>query len=95
MCIRDRYYGLLELGEIGGIWKNVAGRYEINGKKIYAKQIYAEPETYFDEYVMQALDEIAQREFSYLFKDNFFRSLFKIVRLNKRYDLSRELFIIN
>jgi RecA/RadA recombinase len=61
----DRYYGLLELGEIGGIWKNVAGRYEINGKKIYAKQIYAEPETYFDEYVMQALDEIAKREFSY------------------------------
>ena len=30
----DRYYGLLELGEIGGIWKNVAGRYEINGKKV-------------------------------------------------------------
>ena len=25
----DRYYGLLELGEIGGLWKNVAGRYEI------------------------------------------------------------------
>ena len=21
----DRYYGLLELGEIGGLWKNVAG----------------------------------------------------------------------
>ena len=34
----DKYYGLLELGEIGGLWKNVAGRYEINGKKIYAKQ---------------------------------------------------------
>ena len=61
----DKYYGLLELGELGGLWKNVAGRYEINGKKIYAKQIYAEPETYFDEYVMQALDEIAQKEFSY------------------------------
>ena len=25
----DRYYGLLELGEIGGLWKNVAGRYEM------------------------------------------------------------------
>ena len=61
----DKYYGLLELGEIGGLWKNVAGRYEIGGKKIYAKQIYAEPENYFDEYVMQALDEIAQKEFSY------------------------------
>ena len=61
----DKYYGLLELGEIGGLWKNVAGRYEIGGKKIYAKQIYAEPENYFDEYVMQALDEIAKKEFSY------------------------------
>ena len=61
----DRYYGLLELGEIGGLWKNVAGRYEINGKKIYAKQIYANPEEYFTSEVMQALDEIAQKEFSY------------------------------
>ena len=61
----DRYYGLLELGEIGGLWKNVAGRYEMNGKKIYAKQILADPETYFTDEVMQALDEIAQQEFSY------------------------------
>ena len=61
----DRYYGLLELGEIGGLWKNVAGRYEINGKKIYAKQILAEPDTYFTPEVMQALDEIAKKEFSY------------------------------
>ena len=61
----DRYYGLLELGEIGGLWKNVAGRYEIGGKKLYAKQILSEPETYFTDDVMQALDEIAQSEFSY------------------------------
>jgi len=61
----DKYYGLLELGEIGGLWKNVAGRYEMNGKKIYAKQILADPETYFTNEVMQALDEIAQNEFSY------------------------------
>jgi len=61
----DRYYGLLELGEIGGLWKNVAGRYEMNGKKIYAKQILANPEEYFTPDVMQALDEIAAKEFSY------------------------------
>jgi len=61
----DRYYGLLELGEIGGLWKNVAGRYEIGGKKIYAKQILSDPDTYFTDEVMQALDEIAQKEFSY------------------------------
>jgi len=61
----DKYYGLLELGEIGGLWKNVAGRYEMNGKKIYAKQILANPEEYFTPEIMQALDEIAQKEFSY------------------------------
>ena len=61
----DRYYGLLELGEIGGLWKNVAGRYEMDGKKIYAKQILANPEEYFTEEVMQKLDEIAKEEFSY------------------------------
>ena len=61
----DRYYGLLELGELGGMWKNVAGRYEMNGKKIYAKEIYKNPEKYFTPEVMQALDEIAQKEYSY------------------------------
>ena len=61
----DRYYGLLELGELGGLWKNVAGRYEMNGKKVYAKQILKEPEVYFTPEVMEQLDEIAKNEFSY------------------------------
>ena len=61
----DRYYGLLELGERGGLWKNVAGRYEMNGKKVYAKQILKGPETYITTEVMQALDEIAAQEFRY------------------------------
>ena len=61
----DRYYGLLELGELGGLWKNVAGRYEIDGKKIYAKQIYAEPEKYFTDDIMNKLDEISKKHFSY------------------------------
>ena len=75
MCIRDRlyydergldrYYGLLDLGEIGGMWKNVGGRYEIDGKKVYGKQIYAEPEKYFTEEVMSKLDEISKNTFSY------------------------------
>lgn len=61
----DRYYGLLELGELGGLWKNSAGRYEINGKKIYAKQILANPEEYFTEEVMKQLDDIAKQHFTY------------------------------
>ena len=61
----DRYYGLLELGEIGGLWKNVAGRYEIDGKKLYAKQILKDPETYFTPEVMEKLDVIAKGTYSY------------------------------
>jgi RecA/RadA recombinase len=61
----DRHYGLLELGELGGLWKNVAGRYEMNGKKVYAKEILKNPDKYFTEEVLQKLDEIAQEEFSY------------------------------
>jgi RecA/RadA recombinase len=61
----DRYYGLLELGELGGLWKNVGGRYEIDGKKIYAKAIYAEPEKYFTQEVLERLDLIAKDQFSY------------------------------
>ena len=61
----DRYYGLLELGEIGGLWKNVAGRYEMGGKKVYAKQILADPDQYFTDEVMEKLDAIANQQFSY------------------------------
>ena len=61
----DRYYGLLDLGEEAGMWKNVAGRYEIGGKKVYAKEIYKNPEKYFTEDVMKKLDETSQKLFSY------------------------------
>jgi len=61
----DRYYGLLELGELGGLWKNVAGRYEIDGKKVYAKAIYKDPESYFTPELLEKLDAIAQQHFAY------------------------------
>ena len=61
----DRYYGLLELGELGGMWKNVAGRYEMNGKKIYGKEILKNPTEYFTDDIMKQLDTIAQKQFSY------------------------------
>ena len=61
----DKYYGLLDLGEIGGLWKNVAGRYEMDGKKVYAKEIYKNPEKYFTEEVMKKLDEISKEQYSY------------------------------
>jgi len=57
---------LLELGELAGMWKNVAGRYEIDEtKKVYAKAILKDPEVYFTEEVMQQLDAAANKNFSY------------------------------
>jgi RecA/RadA recombinase len=61
----DRYYGLLELGESTGVIKKVGNRYEIDGKKVYAKEVYANPEKYFTEDLMSRLDEAAQKEFTY------------------------------
>jgi RecA/RadA recombinase len=61
----DKYYGLLDLGELGGLWKNVAGRYEMNGKKVYAKEIYKNPDKYFTDDIMEKLNNIAVEEYSY------------------------------
>ena len=61
----DRHYGLLELGEEAGLWKQIAGRYEIDGKKVFAKAVYAEPEKYFTPEVLERLDEAARGIFSY------------------------------
>lgn len=62
----DKYFGLLELGEKGGLWKNVAGRYDMgDGKKVYAKVILKDPEQYFTPEVMEKLEVIAKGTFSY------------------------------
>ena len=61
----EKYYGLLELGEKHGVFTKVAGRYDIDGNKFYAKQILSDPERFFTEEVMSKLDEAAKKEFSY------------------------------
>lgn len=66
----ERHYGMLELGERAGLWTNRAGRYEIDGKKLYGKQILANPEEYFTPEVLDILDKQAQKEFLYGATDN-------------------------
>ena len=61
----DRYYGLLELAEAAGIWKNIAGRYEVDGKKVYGKTILENPEKFFTDEVMSQIDIAARDTFSY------------------------------
>ena len=61
----DPYYGLLSLGEKYEVFKKVGNRYEIGEAKVYPKNVYENPEKYFTPEVLQALDECAQKEFSY------------------------------
>ena len=60
----DRYFGLLN-SEKGGLWKNMAGRYDMGDGKKICKEIYKNPEKYFTEEVMEKLDVIVQGLFSY------------------------------
>ena len=61
----DRYYGLPQLAAAAGIWSYSANRYEVDGKKIYEKEILKNPEKYFTEEVMKQIDEYAKQKFSY------------------------------
>ena len=62
----DKYYGLLELAEKYEIFKKVGTRYDVgNGTTQFGKTILENPEKYFTPEVMQALDEVAKKEFSY------------------------------
>ena len=61
----DRYYGLLEFGEKMGVFNKSGNRYEIGESKLYGKQILKDPEKYFTEDVMAALDACAKQEYSY------------------------------
>ena len=61
----DRHYGLLEFGEKHGVFKKSGNRYEIDGKTLYGKSIYDNPEKYFDKDIMKQLEEAAKKEFLY------------------------------
>ena len=43
----------------------IRDRYEIDGKKVYAKAVYKDPEKYFTPEILEQLDVIAQGEFKY------------------------------
>jgi len=62
----DKHYGLLDLAEKHEIFKKVGTRFDIgDGTTQFGKTILENPEKYFTPEIMQALDEAAQKEFSY------------------------------
>jgi len=61
----DRYYGLLELAEKYEILKRVGTRYDVDGAKLYGKEILKNPEKYFTEKLMSDLNIACETEFKY------------------------------
>jgi len=62
----DRHYGLLELGEVCGVFKKVSTRYEMpDGTKVFGKSINTEPEKYFTDEVLGKIDEYTKKKFTY------------------------------
>ena len=61
----DQYYGLLELGEKHGIFIRKGNRILTGESSVYPSAILADPNKYFTKEIMQALDEVASKEFKY------------------------------
>ena len=61
----DEYYGLLELGEKHGIFIRKGNRILTGESSVYPSAILADPNKYFTKEIMQALDEVASKEFKY------------------------------
>ena len=61
----DEYYGLLEWGEKHGIFIRKGNRILTGESSVYPSAILADPNKYFTKEIMQALDEVASKEFKY------------------------------
>jgi len=61
----DKYYGLLELGQQHGVFERVGNRVKTEHGNVYPSAIYKDPEKFFTEEILQALDECAKKEFCY------------------------------
>jgi hypothetical protein len=62
----DRYYGLLEIAEDAGVVKKVDKKYEFpNGNKEFEGAIYKNPEKWFTQDVLLAIDAYTQANWVY------------------------------
>ena len=61
----DEHYGLLELGEKYGVFERKGNRIIVGGSSVYPSAILSDPNKYITKEIMQALDEVAAKEFKY------------------------------
>ena len=61
----DRYYGLIPFAEAAGAFEKLGNKYIINEKKYFEKEIYKNPEKFFTEEVMAAIEIEIGKTFNY------------------------------
>jgi RecA/RadA recombinase len=62
----DRYYGLVDIAEQGGIIKKVSTKYEFpDGTKAFEKSIINNPEKYFTQDILDKVEKYVQEAFPY------------------------------
>ena len=61
----DKYHGLVDLAIDAGLFEKAGSRIKVAGKSVYQKQIMADPEQYFTDDVMEALELHVKERFSY------------------------------
>ena len=61
----DKYHGLVDLAIDAGLFEKAGSRIKVAGKSVYQKQIMADPELYFTDDVMEALESHVKERFSY------------------------------
>lgn len=62
----DRYYGLLDIAEAGGVIKKVSTKYQFpNGKSAFESVILKNPSDWFTKDVLDQIDEVAGKIFKY------------------------------
>jgi len=62
----NRYYGLVDLAVEYGIFKKLSTRIQLpDGTKIFEKRINKDPEKYYTDEILEAIDEAAGKEFRY------------------------------
>lgn len=61
----DKYFGLEDYAVKAGVWSKSGSMYVIDGKKYYAKNILKEPEKFFTQEVLEAIDGVLKEELKY------------------------------
>ena len=62
----DRYYGLIDLGIGHGIFKKVSNKFQFpDGRSDFESRINKDPQKWFTDDVLKALDAAAAKEFKY------------------------------